>query len=191
MLKRSAENMFNRWLISGMVIICSFCVASCRPNQEVKGDSLGLSVARDSIGDFHRFLDALQLLVSQDKNSLNLEIGSSERTLSFISMDGFPATPFLIHVSREEVATGSGPSRTVLTNAELQARLTKFTSHVEDANFGYGAAVMLISDRDVSGEFGLSILTAISDSGVETIVLPSRESAEVKPDSLETKPSSP
>jgi len=70
----------------------------------------------------------------------------------------------MIHVSGDQVAIGSGPSRQVMTLNELQKQLVV----IADAGLKTGSkcAVILVSDTDVSGEFGLVILKTIIDSDI-------------------------
>jgi len=166
-----------------------FTTTACRSEEPAPSDLLHLAVKRDSIIDFHRFLEALKLLVAQRGSSLELTLGTNEKNLSFVSLNGFPGDPVMIHVSPDQVAIGSGPSRQQLKVEQLREHLKGFANAASKADSK--GIVLLISDRQVSGDFGLVILNAIIDSGIPTVMLsePSLPAAPI--DAPAKKPSSP
>jgi hypothetical protein len=166
-----------------------FTTTACHSEKTAPSNSLRFVVQRDSIVDFYGFLEAIKLLVSQRGSSLELTIGPNDKRLSFISVNGFPGDPVMIHVSPDQVAIGSGPSRQQLTVEHLRKQLNKFSDAASKAESK--GMVLLISDRRVSGEFGLEILDAIIDSGIAIVMLSDPDLYEAPVPMPSKKPSSP
>lgn len=166
-----------------------FFATGCDSEEPAPRNSLRLEVQRDSVVDFHRFLEAIKLLVSPQGSSVELSIGPNDKKLSFISVSGFPAEPMSIHVSPDQVAIGSGAGRQPLTVEGLQANLELLAQGALKSRSK--AAVLLISDSQVSGEFGLMILNTIADSGIPIVMLAKPDFPEAPVPIPSKKPSSP
>lgn len=187
-LTRSAKFMVRLPMLSFLALQC-FTTTECCCEELAPRDSLRLVVQRDSAINFHRFLEALKLLVTQRGSSLKLTIGLNQNNLSVTSLHGFPGEPVTIHVSRDQVALGSGPSRQPLTVEQLCKRLREFADAASKADSK--GAVLLIADRQVPGDFGLKILDAIIDSGIPTVMLSDPDLHCVDVPTTTKKPSSP
>ncbi len=95
----------------------------------------------------------------------------------------------MIHVSPDQVAIGSGPSRQQLTVEQLRKHLKEFSSAASKADSK--GIVLLISDKQVTGDFGLVILNALGDSGIPTVMLSDPDLHEAPVPTPSKKPSSP
>lgn len=166
-----------------------FSTTACDRDEQTPGNSLCIEVQRDSMIDFRKFLDALRLLVSQRRSSVNVTIGPDNKILEFISEDCVPGEPLFIHVSPDQVAIGSGLLYQPLTVDQLQKHLKEYAHAASMSN--EKGIVHLYSERQVSGEFGLVILGAIVDSGIPAITLGSLGLPEAPPSADLKKPSSP
>jgi hypothetical protein len=166
-----------------------FCTTGCKSQEPAGTKSLNLIVQRDSIVDFHRFLEALKLLVWQQAIPMEIHIGSHDRRLSFTSLHGFPGEPLLIHVSPDHVSMGTGSSLTQLTLDDLHKKLAGFAAAASKAEAK--GIVLLVSDRQVPGDFGLSILNTISAAGITTVMLSDPDLPEAPVPNPTRKPSSP
>ena len=178
-----------RLLILLILALQCFTTTACNSKKPAPSNSLRLVVQRDSIIDFHRLLEAIKLMISQRGSSVGLTIAPNDKRLSFISVNGFPGDPLMIHVSPDQVAIGSGPSRQQLTVEQLRKQLTEFSIATSKADSK--GIVLLISDKHVTVDFGLVILNAIVDSGIPTVMLSEPSLPEVPIPAPSKKPSSP
>lgn len=166
-----------------------FTITACLREEPEPSNSFRLVAQRDSIVDFHRFLGAIKLLVAQQESSLDLTIRPNEKKLSFISSNGSPGEPVIIYVLRDQVAMGSGPSRQLLTVEQLRERLKEFANAASKT--GSHGVILLASDRQVSGDFGLVVLDAMVDSGISTVMLLDPDLDEAPVSTPSKKPSPP
>ena len=164
-------------------------LTGCKEKAIVKTSVPQLVIERGSVSDFYEVLEGMKVLVADGRALLEIRDGESVDKLVFMSVDGFPARPVLVHVSQDVVAIGSGISREALGLDELHQRLKRFVDGV--SHIGHQGAILLISDDGVSGEFGLSVLDVISQSGVEFIMLSVAEYSLPSSGRSEGKPSPP
>lgn len=161
---------------------------SCKktPSDEVQ---LSVNFEHESVTEFHRFLDTIKLRLSEQKDTQEILVKSDNRQWVFRSLKGFPLHPLKVHISPGQVATGTGPSREELTVNELERRLKRFVDGASAS--GHEGILLLISDKGVTGDFGGTILNAIADSGINTIMVTENKAPEDLPAAQQKKPSPP
>lgn len=142
------------------------------------GGPIIVSIEKGSITDFHGFVEALGLLVVQNPVSLTISSEKDARSLSFVSSGGL-GCPHMIHVSPDQVAIGSGPSRQVVTHTDLKNQLAVFAEAALKTETK--GVVQFFSDKEVSADFGLSILQVIADSGTTVMLSKPRPTASEVP----------
>ncbi len=142
-------------------------VAHADSSGKEPGEPIMVSIEKGSISDFHGFVEALGLLVVQNPVSLTISSEKDARSLSLVSSSGL-GCPHMIHVSPDQVAIGSGPSRQVMTLNSLKNHLEVFAEAALKTETK--SIVQFVSDQEVSADFGLSILQVIADSGT-TVML--------------------
>lgn len=178
-----------RAVICLVLVLPLICLVGCDRHDPATVDSLDISVQRESITDFHGFLESLKLLVSQRDGSADVLLRLPGGELSFVSLEEFPGCPIMVHISPDHVAFGSESSRTPLTRDELGRHLENLADLAAQANTL--GAVLLVSDQQVSGDFGLSILEIIADAGITAVILTDEEPVSVVGPDLKQKPSAP
>jgi hypothetical protein len=148
-----------------LIVVPSVALADSSGKES--GGPIAVRIEEGSITDFHGFVEALGLLVVQNPISLTISSEKDARSLSIVSSSGL-GCPLIIHVSVDQVAIGSGPSRQVMTLNDLKTHLEVFAEAA--AKTETKGIVQFFSDREVSADFGLSILQVIAESGT-TVML--------------------
>lgn len=174
------------------IFLCLACqcffMTACEREEPTPSKELNFVVQRESIIDFHRFLEAIKLLIPQRGDSLDVAIETSDKRLSFISSYDSPGDPVVLYVSRDQVTMGAGAGQP-LTIDELRQNLELLAQAASSASCK--GVVVLISDKNVSGEYGLTILNVIADSGIHYVMLTESDLYATPVPSTSKKPSSP
>lgn len=153
-------------------------IVSCEKQDVKPEESLSLEVRRDSVTDFASFLEGISRLVSDQPVTLRIPGRQGDRKLMFWRSGG-PGCPALVRVLPDSVSLGSGAGQSSMTLEQLRSSMKLYGEAAKSANSH--AIILLVSDQHVSGEFGLSILELLADSGIDFIAL-------VEPDGHEKKP---
>jgi biopolymer transport protein ExbD len=181
--------MIIRACILSVVALQCFATSACKAEEQRIENTINIRILPGLAGDFHTFLEALSLLVIRNPISLDFPTENEIQTLSFVSIDGFPGDPVMIHLSPDLVAIGSGASRQLLTIDELRQNLELLAESASKAKSpGF---VLLVSDKNVSSEFGMSILGVIAESGITSVMLARPTDTDAASSESHAKPSPP
>jgi biopolymer transport protein ExbD len=164
-------------------------ISACKDPHPTEANTLSIDVSSSSTFDFRRFLEAITLLISDEKNSVvSINVAGTSK-LSFRSTKDFEFDPVFIHVLQDKVAIGSGSGRQLLTVPELQSTLEVLAEAASSA--GSEGFVHMHSDEDVSLQFGLKILNVIDAAGIQNVMLATEQRSNTTIPSPQKKPSSP
>ncbi|MGB6219470.1 hypothetical protein [Haloferula sp.] len=162
--------------------------SGCKEEAANHPDSLRIEVGADSITEFRDLLDAVRVLLGDREDVLIRLDGPDDLGMWCRSVRGFPGEPTLVHISPESIAIGSGPARQEVTLARLSEMLAGMQTATSDETV---SGVLLYADENVSREFGLTVLAAMSDAGVHSFMLWTDDVTEVSGDTPRKKPASP
>ncbi len=75
-----------------------------------------------------------------------------------------------MHLSEDRVFLGRRAGRRVLSLDEFRRHLEKYKAYYNGYATNHPVGILLMSDRGVSGEFGLSVIELLHDEGCEIVL---------------------
>jgi hypothetical protein len=162
---------------------------SCKSPKTTQPDSIAIVVDPSVSFQFGRFLNAISLLIGDEKNSVvNVKL-TGDANLTFRSIGDFPGDPVFIHVLPDRVAWGTGASRQLMSVEDLRKNLQIFAEAA--ASSGTEGFISMASEDNVTGQFGLKVLNAVSDAGIPNVMLITPDLLEASRPRVTKKPSPP
>ena len=165
----------------------SALLSSCKSPKTTQPDSIGITVDPSVSFQFGRFLNGISLLIGDEKNSVvNVRL-AGEANLTFRSIGDFHGDPVFIQVLPDRVAWGTGASRQVMSVEDLRKNLQILAEAAAKA--GTEGFISMASEDNVSGQFGLKVLNAVSDVGIPNVMLITPDLLEASRPRVTEKPS--
>ncbi|WP_411825481.1 hypothetical protein [Luteolibacter sp. AS25] len=164
-------------------------VPACKNPSSSSTDTLRINIDSSETLDFQRFLEAIALLIGEERNSIvSLDV-TGETTLSFRSTKDFRFDPVFIHVLQDRVAMGSGSGRHLVTVDELGGTLELLAQAASSS--GSEGFILMASEEQVPLQFGLEVLNAVSGAGIPNVMLITPDLLEAPRSRVTEKPSPP
>jgi hypothetical protein len=164
-------------------------LTSCKSHKSTHPESLGIAVDSSTSFQFGRFLNAISLLIGDEKNSVVDVSLAGGANLTFRSIGDFRGDPVFIHVMPDRVAWGTGASRQLMSVEDLRKNLQILAE--ASASSGTEGFILMASEDNVSGQFGLKVLNAVSDARIPNVLLITPDSIEATRPPVTEKPSPP